>query len=101
MGLTEPLLRPKTTMEMRVHRVHGRTDTARVSPAPLTSTQRHHGHIDRVGRGVRSREQISRVPVSVWLNARISTGQMDLTTEIHRVREEAIYAGGHRVPVVF
>ena len=56
MGLTEPLLRPKTTMEMRVHRVHGRTDTARVSPAPLTSTQRHHGHIDRVGRGVRSRE---------------------------------------------
>ena len=51
MGSTEPLLLPKTTMEKRVHRVHGRTDTSRVSHAPKTSTQRRHGHIDRVRQG--------------------------------------------------
>ena len=51
MGPKEPLLPPKTTMEMSVHRVHERTDTTRVSPVPLTSTQRRHADIDRVGRG--------------------------------------------------
>ena len=42
-------------MEIRVHRVHGRSDTPRVSPAPLNSTQRRQGHIDRVGRADTSR----------------------------------------------
>ena len=55
---------PKTTMEMGVHRVHGSSGTPRVSPAPLTSTQRRHGHIDRVGRGGRSRERTLREPAS-------------------------------------
>ena len=50
MGPKEPLLPPKTTMEMSVHRVHERTDTTRVSPTPPTSTQRRHGHIDYVDR---------------------------------------------------
>ena len=56
MGPKEPLLPPKTTMEMSVHRVHGRSDPPPVSPTPPTSTQRRHGHIDRVGRGGRWRE---------------------------------------------
>ena len=49
-GSTEPLLPPKTTMEMGVHRVHGRSDTPRVSPTPTASTQRLHGQIARVRR---------------------------------------------------
>ena len=48
-------------MEIRVHRVHGRSDTPRVSPTPTTSTRRRHGHIDRVGRGGRSYETTPRV----------------------------------------
>ena len=51
LGLTEPLFLPKMTMEMGVHRVHGRTHPPRVSPAPATSTHHRHGHIGRVGRG--------------------------------------------------
>lgn len=47
-------------MEKRVLRVRGRTDTPRVNPAPITSTQRRHGHVDRVCRGVRSRQTIPR-----------------------------------------
>ena len=56
MGSAEPLLQPKTTIEIRVRRVHGRTNTPRVSSAPTTSTQRRHGNIDRVGQDARSHE---------------------------------------------
>lgn len=34
-----------------------------------------------------------RAPFTVWLNERISTDQIALATENHRVREEAIFAG--------
>ena len=56
LGSTKPLLPPTTTVKMGVHRVHVQTDTPRVSHAPTTSTQRRHGHIDRVDRGGRLRE---------------------------------------------
>ena len=48
-------------MEMSVHRVHGRSDPPPVSPTPPTSTQRRHGHINRVSRGGRSYETTPRV----------------------------------------
>ena len=44
LGLDAPLLPPKTTMELRVRRVHGSSDTPCVSPAPTSPTPRQHAH---------------------------------------------------------